>query len=172
MPIVMITRSAYIKDVVLIKPIYYSDSIPHICVDWFSFPIWRVKMAATLHPQTLSINDIYWNSATSFKILNHSLVVTWGTAAPLYQCSVHRWQVMDFRAVLFPSPDCRDCLGMLAGPWQARPPPCLTLINIQRCPLNPSWAVTTRPILGFLYHIGWCGCCCKLLVVMMTVIMM
>lgn len=57
-----------------------------------------------------------------------------GTASPLHQCSVRRWHMMDFRTVLFPSPDCRDCLGMLAGPWQAEPPLCFTLINIQLCP--------------------------------------
>lgn len=68
-----------------------------------------------------------------------------GTASPLHQCSVRRWHMMDFRIVLFPSPDCRDCLGMLAGPWQAEPPLCFTLINIQLCPQNPSWAVTTPP---------------------------
>ena len=113
-----------------------------------------------------------WNCATSSAIPNHSHVVTWGTAAPLYQCCVRRWHMMDFRALLFPSPDCGDCLGMLAGPWQAGPPPCLTLINIQRCPLNPSRAVTTRPILGFLYRGGWCGCCWSLPVPVMTMIMM
>lgn len=132
----------------------------------------KAKMEAIVNLQTCTINYSTWNCATSSKIPNQSHVVTWGTAAPLYQCSVCRWHMMDFRVVLFPSPDCRDCLGMLAGPWQTGPPSCVTLINIQRCPLNLSRAMTTCPILGLLYHGGWCGCCWWLLVVVMTVIMM
>ncbi|KAF3690149.1 Protein FAM19A2 Chemokine-like protein TAFA-2 Precursor [Channa argus] len=48
----------------------------------------------------------------------------------------------------------RDCLGILAGPRQPGPPPCLTLINIQCCPLNSSWGLTTRPILAFYTIVG------------------
>lgn len=139
---------------------------------FFLFREQKKRNLFSISKHTPLINYSSWNYATSSEIPNHSHVVTWGTAAPLYQCSVRRWHMMDFRAVLFPSPDCRDCLGMLAGPWQAGPPPCLTLINIQRCPLNPSWAVTTRPILGFLYHSGWWCWWWWLVVVVMTIIMM
>lgn len=135
----------------------FTQSFTFTCIYFFS--VWLQKMFKLCKHAPL-IHNPSWNCATGSEIPNHSHVVTWGTAAPLYQCSVRRWHMMDFRAVLFPSLDCGDCLGRLVGPWQAGPPPCLTLINIQRCPLNPSWAVTTRLILGFLYHSGWCDYCC------------
>lgn len=114
-------------------------------------------LVISLYFPSWCINYSIWNSTTSFKTSNHSHVVTLGTAAPLYQCSARWWHMMDFRALLFPSPHRRDCSGMLAGPWQARPLPWLTLINIQRCPLNPSSAVTTRTVLSFSYHTGGCS---------------
>lgn len=44
-----------------------------------------------------------------------------GTASPLHQGPARRWHMMDLGALLFPSPDWRDCLGTVAGPWQAGP---------------------------------------------------
>lgn len=134
----------------------------HIDVLYVFFCLDRGKNGLLIpHRQTCTINLLFFMKLCHQLWNPKSVTCCYlGTASPLHQCSVRRWHMMDFRAVLFPSPDCRDCLGMLAGPWQARPPPCLTLINIQLCPLNSSWAVTTRPILAFLYHSGWCGCCC------------
>lgn len=63
--------------------------------------------------------------------------------------------------------------GRRRVPDKRDPPPCLTLINIQLCPLNPSrWAATRRPIYSSPYffilnHGGWCGRCCRVAVIMM-----
>lgn len=130
------------------------------CIKCVFLLCWEEKMVLLIgHVQTWTINLVFLVKLCHL-LWNPESVTCCdsGTASPLHQCLVRRWHMMDFRTVLFPSPDCRDCLGMLAGPWQAEPPLCFTLINIQLCPQNPSWAVTTHPI--FLYHGGWCSCCC------------
>lgn len=86
-----------------------------ICV-CFSYAVGGRMVPLIGHLQTSAINLVFL--VKLYHLRNPKSVTSCGsgTASPLHQCSVRRWHMMDFRTVLFPSPDCRDCLGMLAGP--------------------------------------------------------
>lgn len=118
------------------------------------------------------IYSSFWNCASGSEIPSGSHVVTRGQRL-LSISSAPRWHMMDLGALLFPSPDWRDCLGTVAGPWQAGPSSMPHLDQHSALPpesitLGGDKAAIYSSIYFFIWNQGgWCGRRCRLLVIMM-----
>lgn len=92
----------------------------------FPFPPWiegKKKICIYKYKKLVELFNLFFLMKLCQRLWNPQSVTCCdsGTASPLHQGPARRWHMMDFGALLFPSPDWRDCLGTVAGPWQAGP---------------------------------------------------